>query len=219
MCPPTISRMKIKRIEQTASRAGRVRIVFDDDSRRMVYPSVVADLGLYSGMELSQADLERLQEAAGEASAKNRAVRIAAASGVTKKDLRRRLVAKGERPEDADSAVQWLEDLSLLDDSETAKQIVRRGVRKGYGRARIRQMLYEKQVPREYWDEALAEIPDMSDAVDAFLAARLGGRTADEKTVQKTVDALLRRGYSYAEIKEGLRRYESGTEEFLEDNG
>lgn len=217
MCPPTTSRMKIKRIEATASRVGRVRIVFDDDSRKMVYPSVVADLGLYSGMELTQEDLQRLEQTAGAASAKNRAVRIVAAAGVSKRDLQRRLVAKGETQENAQDAVRWLEDLKLLDDGETARQIVQRGIRKGYGRARLRQMLYEKQVPKQYWDEALAQVPDMSDAIDTFLAARLNGRTADDKTIKKTIDALVRRGHSYSEIKAALARYKDGMDEILEE--
>lgn len=49
----------------------------------------------------------------------------------------------------------------------------------------------------------------MDDAIDRFLAAKLRGRTADEKTIKKTIDALLRRGFSYGEIRDALRRYEA----------
>ncbi len=210
-----MTRMTLLRIEKTMSQAGRVRLVFDDGSRRMVYPTVVADLGLYSGMELDEDAMARLERTIGAASAKNRAARILAAGDVSKRDLRRRLVAKGEKPGDADDAVRWLEDLQLLDDERTARQIVQRGVRRGYGRARIRQMLYEKQIPREYWDDALAQIPDMSDAIDRFLAQKLRG--TDAKSVKRAVDALLRRGYSYSEIKAALARVQWDEEDDLED--
>ena len=53
----------------------------------------------------------------------------------------------------------------------------------------------------------------MDDAIDRFLAAKLRGRPADEKTIKKTIDALLRRGFSYGEIREALRRYEADLEE------
>lgn len=209
--------MKLQRIEQTASQVGRVRLVFEDGTKKMVYPSVVADLCLYPGKELSQPDKEQLEQTIGVASARNRAVRMITASDVSKKDLQRRLIAKGETPEHAKDAVQWLDDMELLDDRRTARQIVRQGVQKGYGRARIRQMLYAKQIPRELWDEVLADVPDMSDAIDDFIQRRLVRGAVDEKTVKKTVDALLRRGHSYGEIKAALERFESSIDEILED--
>ena len=78
-------------------------------------------------------------------------------------------------------------------------------------------MLYEKQIPREIWDEVLEDVPDMSDAIDDFIQRRLGRGTVDEKAVKKTVDALLRRGHRYSEIKAALERFESSIDEILED--
>ncbi|MBQ9967172.1 MAG: regulatory protein RecX [Oscillospiraceae bacterium] len=168
---------------------------------------VIADLGLFKGLSLDEDELRRLQAAVGLASAKNRAVRIAAASAVSKKELQRRLTQKGESSEDADAAVRWLSDLDLLDDRKTAEQLVRIAVNKGYGRTRIKQILFEKRIPQEYWEEALSLVPEMDDAVDQFLARRLKGREPDEKELKRTVDALMRRGHSWQDIRAGLRRY------------
>lgn len=209
--------MKIKTIEATASRLGRVRLIFEDDTKKLIYPSVVADLCLYPGKELSADDLEALDRMERQASAKNRAVRIVAAGSVSKNDLRQRLVSKGESPDDAEQAVAWLDGLELLDDARTAREIVQRGVRRGYGPARIRQMLYEKRIPRQYWAEAMEEIPPMDDAIDAFLSGRFRGTAPDEKTVKKTVDAALRRGFGYGDIRAALRRYTDGLDDILEE--
>lgn len=209
--------MTIKAIEATASPLGRVRLVFGDDTKKMVHPSVVADLGLYPGRELDEAGLAELERLEGQASAKNRAVRIVAAGSVSQNDLRRRLLAKGEDPEDAEQAVAWLKEMELLDDGRTAREIVQRGVRRGYGPARIRQMLYEKQIPKQYWAEALEEIPPMDDALDTFLSGRFRGVVPDEKTVKKAVDAALRRGFSYGQIRPALRRCMEGLEQVLEE--
>lgn len=209
--------MKIKEIQATASRTGRVRLLFDNETKMMVYPSVVADLGLFSGMELDEKAFQLLEDTAAKASAKERAVRIVAASAVSKSELLHRLLEKGERQEDAEQAVAWLSELKLLDDSTTAKQIVERGVRKGYGKNRLRQLLYEKRIPKQYWDEALSEVPEMDDAIDSFLHAKLDGKQIDDKLTKKTVDALLRRGHNYGEIKSALRRYSDELEDHLED--
>ena len=105
------------------------------------------DFGLYTGMELEDTALQKLKEAAGQMSAKMRAVRILSASSVSQRDLEQRLVRKGERAEDAKEAVRWMQEMNLVDDLETARQIVNRCARQGYGKARAKQALYEKQIP------------------------------------------------------------------------
>ena len=168
---------------------------------------VIADLGLYPGAMVEDETLQKLREAVSLASAKNRAVRIVSAIGVSKRELERRLIQKGETAQDAQSAVQWLSDLELLDDAKTAEQLVRSAVNKGYGKARIKQILFEKRIPEEFWDQALELVPDMDDAVDKFLNQRLKGREPDQKELKRTIDALLRRGHSWSDIRAGLRRY------------
>jgi len=117
------------------------------------------------------------------------------------------LTQKGETAQDAKAAVQWLSDLELLDDAKTAEQLVRSAVHKGYGKARVRQILYEKRIPEEFWEDALAQMPDMDDAIDRFLNQRLKGRDPDQKELKRTIDALLRRGHGWSDIRAGLRRY------------
>ena len=201
---------------QELSQSKRVKLLFDDDTVLKTQPYLIADLGLYSGMELSESDYQALLAAAGKASAKARAVRIVAAAGVSEKELQKRLVQKGEDTQDAEEAVGWLKELHLLDDRETARQLVTSAVSKGYGRARIKNILYEKGIPQEYWADALDTVPEMDDAIDRFLARRWQGTDPDEKEIKKAVDALIRRGHSWKDIQSGLRRYRADLE--LEEN-
>ena len=199
--------MKIEAIESTKSPQGKLRLRFDNEESMLVLPSVIADLGLYVGIEISETALKSIQQTVSEASAKERAVRIVSATPVTKRELFHRLVQKGESEENAEMAVQWLEDLRLLDDKSVAEGIVRSGAARGYGAARIRQMLYEKRVPKHLWDEALAKMPAQDDAIDAFLAKRFKGKTPDRAECKRATDALIRRGHSWSEIKLALGRH------------
>ena len=183
----------------------KTSVVFENGSVKKYLPQVVAEQGLFPGMELSDREFAALEQANAAASAKARAVRIISAASVSKGDLERRLTQKGETPEDAKNAVRWLEDLKLLDDAETARQIVARGAARGYGAERIKQMLYEKRIPRKYWDEALEQLPDMREALCEFLRARLG-EEPDEKTIRSATQAAARRGYTWTEIREALER-------------
>ena len=209
--------MTIDRIEAMPLQEHCFRLHLSDGSVLKTQDYVIADLGLYPGAELDEAGMERLRAAAGLASAKNRAVRIVSAAGVSKKELEHRLTQKGETPEDARVAVEWLAELELLDDAKTAEQLVRSAAAKGYGKARIKQILFEKRIPEEFWDDALAQVPDMEDAVDQFLRKRLRGRDPDEKELKRTIDALLRRGHGWQDIRAGLRRYSASLEADLEE--
>ena len=180
-----------------------------------LYRQTVEDFGLYAGKELTDQELELLKTAAGEMSAKMRAVRIISASSVSKKDLEQRLIHKGEKPEQAKKAVAWLSEMDVLDDEKTAQQVVSQCARKGYGIGRAKQALYEKRIPREYWEKALEDYPDQTEAIVTFLKSKLGDRW-DEKDVKKATDALIRRGHSYGQIRKGLEIL-SLDNEFMED--
>lgn len=208
--------MRIDSLKTSPDRAGRYWVCFDDGTKMALYRQTVEDFGLYSGMELTEREMESLQTAAGQMSAKMRAVRIVSASSVSKKDLEQRLVRKGEDPLQAKEAVQWMEDLHLVNDRNTAEQIVHSCISKGYGLQRAKQALYEKRIPKEYWEEALADYPDQWGKIEAFLRSRLDG-DSDEKQKKKAIDALLRRGHSYGTIRQVLNALSFDTEEYFED--
>jgi regulatory protein len=201
--------MTIEHFASKPDRAGRYSVRFDDGTTLRLYRQTVEDFGLYSGMELTEEEFSRLRTAAGEMSAKMRAVRIVAASNVSKNDLKQRLIRKGEDPDQAADAVEWMAELKLVDDRETARQIVSRCAARGYGLERARQALYEKRIPRSYWEEALAEYPDQTDAILSFLRTRPLGDPKDRK---RAIEALIRRGHSYGDVRRAMRELELNDE-------
>lgn len=198
--------MRIDSVAAQPDRAGRYTVKFEDGGVMRLYRQTVEDFGLYSGKELEEAEIQNLRKAAGQMSAKMRAVRIVSASSVSKSDLQRRLVQKGEKQSDAQQAVAWMSDLGLLDDEKTARQVVERCIAKGYGLARAKQALYEKQIPKTYWDAALFDYPDQQDKILSFLQSRLK-ENWNEKDLRRVTDALLRRGHSYQEIRKALQEF------------
>ena len=207
--------MRIEKLLTSPDRAGRYLVEFEDGTVMRLYRQTVEDFGLYSGKKLEEGEFSRLQTAAGEMSAKMRAVRIVSASSVSRRDLQQRLIQKGEDPEQAKAAVQWMEDLALVDDRKTAQQIVERCVSKGYGISRARQALYEKRIPKELWEDALADYPDQQDKILAYLESRLDAESED-KEIRKAIDALMRRGHSYGTIRRALDQLSFDTDEFPE---
>ena len=208
--------MRIDLLKTTPDRAGRYWITLETGEMMGLYRQTVEDFGLYSGKELSEEEWKALQEHAGQMSAKMRAVRIVSASSVSKRDLEERLVRKGEDPDQAKQAVRWMEDLHLVNDRNTAEAVVHSCISKGYGLQRAKQALYEKRIPKEYWEEALEDYPDQMEKILSFLRSRLDEESGDRE-VKKAIDALLRRGHSYGTIREALKKISLDSDEFTEE--
>ena len=208
--------MRIDYLKTAPDRMGRYTLGLENGTKLLLYRQTVEDFGLYTGLELSEAQYEKLLAAASEMSAKMRAVRIVSAANVSKKDLENRLIQKGEEPLQAQKAVAWLSEMHLLDDSATAEALVRSCAAKGYGKARAKQVLYEKRIPRELWEGALENYPDQTEKIADFLRAKLKG-SRDPKLQKKAVDALLRRGHSYGAIRQALGELSLDTDDFPEE--
>ena len=200
--------MRIDFLASKPDRAGRFTLRFEDGTSLRLYRQTVEDFRLYAGLELSEEELDALRTSAGQMSAKMRAVRIVTASAVSKKDLQQRLIRKGEDPQQAAEAVQWMADLDLVDDAKTARQIVNRCASKGYGLERAKQALYEKRIPKEFWEDALTDYPDQTEHIIKFLHSRLGS-TWEDRDLKRAVDALMRRGHSYSDIQTALRQLDA----------
>lgn len=95
--------MRIKSIQQTRN-PEKLDLMFDDGSKLRVMATVVPDLGLYASMEVDAALLERILQTHEKAQTRLRAVRIVAAANVSQRELQRRLIQKGQKPEDAAEA-------------------------------------------------------------------------------------------------------------------
>ena len=204
--------MKIESLAPSAQPDGPLVCTLETGERLRVPTFLAADLNLYAGRELSEDELSTLRAAIARARTRQRAVRILSSTAISRAALEKRLTDKGAVPEDAQDTVQWLDELHLLDDAAVAEQVVQSAVRKGYGRRRVEQILYEKRIPREYWQDALAAIPDMDGALDSFLHRALDGKAVDDKLLKRTTDALLRRGHSWSDIRAALTRYRADLE-------
>ncbi len=205
--------MRIESVSANPDRVGRFYVKLEDGTTLRLYRQTVEDYAIYAGREMDDTELDRLKTDAGRMSARMRATRILAATDVSKRDLQQRLVQKGEDPQHATEAVAWLEELQLVDDARTAGIIVRRCIAKGYGLARAKQALFEKRIPKEYWEAALEDYPDQMDVISAHLS-KVDGR--DPKQIKKAVDALIRKGHSYANIKKAMSELPM-EDEFSED--
>lgn len=207
--------MRLDKIEPLSG-TERVKLRFSDGTAMRLPAMLVYDLGLKTGMELSEDRLRQIQEEAGYASSKQRAVRILAASVSSRKELARKLIQKGETRENTDRTIEWLDSMNLLDDEAAARQIAQREYARGYGPRKIRQVLAQKGIEKKLWDNAMEGLTDYQASVERYLSRHLSGTDPDTKEKKKLTDALLRRGFSWEQIRRGFQQYRIAPEEEFE---
>lgn len=186
---------------------------FDNGEELRTTLAVVTELSLYSGRTLTEDELSAVRDASARSRCRQRALRIIGTRAMSVKELTDRLKEKGESPENAEDAAQWLLDMRLLDDAQYAAMCVRHYAAKGYGPGKIRNELYRRGIARELWDEALEELPEQDDRIDALLRRKLKSDTPDRAELRKAADYLYRRGFGRDEIHAALARYSELSEE------
>ena len=196
--------MTLTELKQTGHERFLAR--FDTGEELRVTLGTVADCGLYAGLQLDDAGMETLRRKAARSKCRERALRVIGARPMSEKELRDRLVEKGETPENAEEAVEWLRGLHLVDDAEYAAVCVRHYAAKGYGPGRIRNELYRRGVPRALWDDALEELPEQDDAIDRLLRKKLRGDVSDRDALRRATDCLYRRGFKSDDIRAAVER-------------
>ena len=191
--------MVIQELKPSKRVRGRWLAVLEDGSLLRVGEGEVIQFALCAGRELTEEEAERLQ---------------AAVRPMSRRELERKLESWEAAPEEATAICGRLEELGFLNDALYAEQVVRHYSAKGYGLRKLRDELYRRGVPRELWDEALERAEDPAEAIDAFLAKKLGDTPPEDRRAWKRAsDALARRGYAWSDISEGLRRYGAEWEE------
>jgi len=196
----------LREIKQTSPE--RFTLVFDDGTELKTTLGIITERFIHSGMDFDEDAYNELVSACTLALSKARALRIINARPMSREELRKRLIEKGETPDNAEACAEWLCQMGLINDTEYAGSVVRHYAAKGYGASRIKQELRRHGVSRELWDEAMSQMPEQDEYLARFLRSRLTD-PGDRAQVKKVSDALFRRGYSWDQIKHALNEFDT----------
>jgi regulatory protein len=203
----------IQKLEESKRVAGRYLVWLGEKELIRVTGEEVLTFGLFAGKELTEDEVATLSAAGQTSGTKAAAARMVGAKPMSRGMLLEKLRQKGYTPQDAEDATDWLEELGVLDDAAYAALVVNHYSRKGYGVRKLQDELWRRKVPRDLWGEALAKAEPAEGQIDRLVAQKLKGRVPDEKELGKVQAFLLRRGYSWGDVKEALRRYGAAIEE------
>jgi len=202
--------MIISSITPHPKRPAQHQLTLEDGRVITVREGALTQFFLYPGKDIAEAELESLLEANDQQKVRSRALRLLDYRAMSRKELIDKLVEKGEDPELAADAADWLLEIGQLDDAEYAASIVRHYGAKGYGRRRIESELWRRGIEKDDWDAAFLELPEEAERdalIDQFIRSKLRGAIPDRKEEKRVTDALARRGYAWDEVGAAMRRY------------
>lgn len=205
--------MVIQELKPSQRIKGRWLAVLEDGSILRIGENQVVDFALYAGKELSEEEAEALQGSAQRQQRKEKALELLARKPQSRWELEKKLAQWGAEEDEVQTVCDRMEQLGYLNDAEYAARVVRHYSAKGFGPGKLRDELYRRGVPRDLWQEAMDQAEDPAQSIDAFVAKKLAGKTADRQNLKKVSDALARRGYRWPDINDALRRYGAETEE------
>ncbi|MBQ9605183.1 MAG: regulatory protein RecX, partial [Firmicutes bacterium] len=124
----------------------------------------------------------------------------------SRKELRLKLL-RNFSPQAADSAIEKIVEMGLIDDARYAQKLAEELLRrKRLSPSAIRSELIMRGISRED-AQNVCDLLDVDErqAITELLETKFASKLSDEKSRSKVFSALLRMGYSYSDIRAAMR--------------
>lgn len=197
--------MRITAIKAQIKNTERVSVYLDGKYSFSLTQSQLLEHKLHSGMELSEADLEKLQKASDYGKLLERVLNYVMIRPRSIREVRDYLWRKKADPDIGESIIQRLEVRGYLGDAAFAKSWVRsRQLTKPISKRRLQAELIQKGVASELIEQAISgnnEYDELEALREIITKKRKQSRYQDE---QKLMQYLARQGFSYDVIKSTL---------------
>jgi regulatory protein len=206
-------------VQPSSKREGRWLVEVDGEPWLIVSLETVQRHALGPGKSLHGELRVRVEDEAAALRTLDRALDLLAVRGRSVRDLRTRLLKKGEPEQHVGQAIERLIERGFLDDAAYARSVARaRAVGAGMSKRRVRQELYRRGVALDVADEAIArvwteEAVDTSEELERVARKKLATlEDADEPTRRRRLYGFLaRRGYEFDDIKRVLAKISAPT--------
>lgn len=194
--------MKITKISQQVKRADRYSIYVDEKYTFSVGESQLINLGLHSGQEITEAELESFKGESDLGKWFDRTLNLLSFRLRSEWELRDYLKRKKAEPEVIDKILNKLSKHGYVNDEQFAKRWVEnRHLLKPSSKRKLMMELRQKRIPSDIIDKVFQEDETDEREVLRELVEKKRHRYPDQT---KFMQYLARQGYSYEDIKSVL---------------
>ena len=174
---------------------------------------VCAEKSLMSDMEIDSDFLEELKLQSDYVRAKSRALWYLDRMDYSEKALYEKLVQKGFDKKASSAVVAKLVELGLLNDRRYAENLAVKLTDQGNSKRAALQKMLSKGVAYDLAKEVLSETEtDEVSRILTLIGKKYSAKLQDPDNFQKVYAALVRRGFSYGDVKTALKKYKEDLE-------
>ena len=187
-------------------KANKIHIYVDEEYRATVDSDFWYSEKYRNYKEINEEELTELIDTVSFRRAYNKGLDFLSRRPYGTKELIKKLCEKGHEKEASQKACERLMELGLLNDEEYARILANDLLeRKSYSIKRIKQELAFRGISREIVENTVESLDnDPQKSIIMLVKKKYINKLNDEKGKKRTVDALMRLGYSYSEIKNAL---------------
>ena len=189
---------------------GLCALYIDGEFVTKVDTETVLKLRVDVGQEIDDEKLHELITASDTKRAKDKAMWLISYRDHSKNELIEK-VSKHSSKDAAIKAVERLEELGLVNDENYARRYATDllNLKKLSPSGAVRKLI-EKGIDRELARDTVDSLEcDVEDNIHSIINKKYAHALADEKGRRRCVNALMRLGYSYSDIKSAINQYES----------
>lgn len=197
-------------IKSQKGRGKKVHILIDGEYRITTDIDFWFELGVQDGSELSDDEWQVLTDRINYRKALNKAADLLSRRSHSAYELKTKLLRTCDE-EAAQRAVDRFVELGYLDDEAFAKELAAHLFNnKHYSPNNVKNELYKRGIQKDIINKILDETEnDPVDSVIQIILKKYRIKLHEENGRQKTVAALMRKGFSYSDIKDALYRIEN----------
>lgn len=196
----------MKIISITSQRKGLSLLQLEDGKELFLDSEIVIIHNLQPGAFLGdpdallyESDLKR---------AKNRALWYLSRGDLSEKKLAEKLKLGGFMPAAVNVAIERMKELDLVNDERFAERLFQHLSEGGSSKREILYKLQNKGIPSGIAKQTVENDEcDEAEKIKKLIITKYASKLKDEEGVRKTFNSLIRKGYSYSDVKDALKQY------------
>lgn len=201
-------------ITHQKGRGKKIHLLIDGEYQATTDADFWAEHYIKDGTEIDEDEWNELLSAIQYRKAVNKAADLLSRRDHSVKELRDKLILTSD-PVSADKAIEKMLEFGYLDDEKYARNLVKYLFEtKHYSASHVRQECFRRGIDRDIVQQLLEDDePDNVKNALALIEGKYRTKLLQENGREKVTAALMRKGFTYSDIKSAFYRFENDDDE------
>ena len=198
------------KISHTKGRGKKIHLLLDDEYQITTDIDFWADHYFKDGTEITQEEWESLTDSIYYKKAVDKCYDLLSRRDHSVKELKTKLLRTVDE-KNADKAIEKMLELGYLDDEKYARNLVKYLAQtRNMSKNHIKQEMFKRGIPNEIINSVMQdyEFDNVSCVVDLIMT-KYRNKLNNEDGNKKVISSLMRKGFSYSDIKNAFYRIEN----------